>query len=82
MHADARVGGAGIPLKPLKMTSAKDFMDAYVLNLVGGASLLRFCLPALTGIPLALLTQFGPASVTLLEQQARTKLARPCSSRQ
>jgi NAD(P)-dependent dehydrogenase (short-subunit alcohol dehydrogenase family) len=37
-----------IPLKPLKSTSAQDFLDSYALNVVGGALLLKACLPALT----------------------------------
>lgn len=37
-----------IPLKPFKSTTAKDFADAYALNVIGGAMMLRACLPALT----------------------------------
>jgi short-subunit dehydrogenase len=37
-----------IPLKPFKATTAKDYMDAYALNFIGGAALLRASLPALT----------------------------------
>jgi NAD(P)-dependent dehydrogenase (short-subunit alcohol dehydrogenase family) len=40
-----------IPLKPLKSTTAKDFLDAYTLNVVGGAMLLKACLPLLTAGP-------------------------------
>lgn len=40
-----------IPLKPFRATSPKDMMDAYALNVVGGATLLRGCLPALTKGP-------------------------------
>jgi len=36
-----------IPLKPLKGSTARDFADAYALNVIGGAMLLRACLPQL-----------------------------------
>jgi NAD(P)-dependent dehydrogenase (short-subunit alcohol dehydrogenase family) len=37
-----------IPLKPLKSSTAKDFMDAYALNTLGGALALKAALPALS----------------------------------
>lgn len=36
-----------IPLKPLKSTSAKDFIDAYTLNFLGAAIALKAAAPAL-----------------------------------
>jgi NAD(P)-dependent dehydrogenase (short-subunit alcohol dehydrogenase family) len=37
-----------IPLKPLKSSTANDFLEAYMLNTVGGALLVKYCAPQLT----------------------------------
>jgi len=37
-----------IPLKPLKSTTSKEFLEAYQLNVIGGAMLLKACLPQLS----------------------------------
>jgi NAD(P)-dependent dehydrogenase (short-subunit alcohol dehydrogenase family) len=42
-----------IPLKPLKSTTSKDLADAYQLNVIGGAILLKACLPQLSSGPTA-----------------------------
>jgi len=57
-RAAREAGGAGplaglvyavgsIPLKPLKGSSSRDFAEAFALNCIGGAMLLRACLPQL-----------------------------------
>jgi NAD(P)-dependent dehydrogenase (short-subunit alcohol dehydrogenase family) len=48
-HLNGLVYAVGsIPLKPLKSTSAKDFLDAYTLNFLGGALALKAAAPALS----------------------------------
>ena len=58
--AEAAAGGrltglvyavGSIPLKPLRGSTSRDFVDTYTLNVVGGALLLKACLPLLTGGP-------------------------------
>ena len=36
-----------IPLRPLKAATSRDFAEAFALNVIGGAMLLRACLPSL-----------------------------------